>query len=61
MAPLSYEVKPISSENLPHLGPAIPHVNSIWFKLFVYSVTNSGPMSLLLSRGQLNFKSLLQL
>jgi hypothetical protein len=51
MAPLSYEVKTVSCEDLPHFGPVIPQINSIWFKIFLYSVTNSGPTSLLLSRG----------
>lgn len=53
MAPLSYEVKPVCSDNLPHFGPAIPQVNSVWFKMFLYSITNSGPTSLLLTRGKL--------
>lgn len=52
MAPLSYEVQTVSCEDLPHFGPVIPQINSIWFKLFVYSVSNSGPTSLLLSRGK---------
>jgi len=51
MAPLSQEVKPIYSESIPHLGPAIHQINSIWFKLFLYSITNSGPTSLLLTKG----------
>ena len=34
-----------------HVGPAIPEVNSLWFKLFVYHVTGSGPPSLLLCKG----------
>jgi len=51
MAPLSYEVKAVCCENLPHFGPATPHINSVWFKLFLYSLTNNGPTSLLLSKG----------
>lgn len=34
-----------------HIGPAIPEVSSIWFKLYVYHVTGQGPPSLLLSKG----------
>lgn len=34
-----------------HIGPAIPEVSSIWFKLYLYSVTGQGPPSLLLSKG----------
>ncbi|XP_075227037.1 protein FAM91A1 isoform X2 [Lycorma delicatula] len=51
MAPLSKEVRSIKCDCLPHLGPATPEVNSIWFKLFLYHKTGSGPPSLLLTRG----------
>ena len=51
MAPLSNEIRPISSCSPQHLGPAIPEVNSVWFKLFLYHVTGSGPPSLLLVKG----------
>ncbi|XP_071450194.1 protein FAM91A1 [Hetaerina americana] len=51
MAPLSKEIRPISSCVPPHLGPAIPEVNSPWFKLFLYHFTGSGPPSLLLAKG----------
>ena len=34
-----------------HIGPAIPEVSSIWFKLYLYHVTSQGPPSLLLSKG----------
>ncbi|XP_056153968.1 protein FAM91A1 [Lampris incognitus] len=34
-----------------HIGPAIPEVSSIWFKLYLYHVTGQGPPSLLLSKG----------
>lgn len=36
---------------LQHIGPAIPEVSSIWFKLYLYHVTGQGPPSLLLSKG----------
>lgn len=52
MAPLSYEVTPICCDTLPHFGPIIPQVNSVWFKLFLYSLTNSGPTSLLMPKGK---------
>uniref|UniRef100_A0A8C7X7G5 Family with sequence similarity 91 member A1 n=1 Tax=Oryzias sinensis TaxID=183150 RepID=A0A8C7X7G5_9TELE len=51
MAPLSNEIRPISSCTPQHIGPAIPEVSSIWFKLYVYHVTGQGPPSLLLSKG----------
>lgn len=51
MAPLSYEIKPVTSCTPQHIGPAIPEVNSVWFKLFVYQLTGSGPPSLLLVKG----------
>ncbi|KAF4528777.1 hypothetical protein B566_EDAN017254, partial [Ephemera danica] len=51
MAPLCREVRPVSSCVPPHLGPALPEVNSTWFKLFLYARTGLGPPSLLLSRG----------
>ncbi|KAG7166866.1 FAM91A1-like [Homarus americanus] len=52
MAPLSYEISAIEGETPPHFGPAIPEVNSIWFKLFIYHITSSGPPSLLLPQGE---------
>lgn len=36
---------------LQHIGPAIPEVSSIWFKLYLYHVAGQGPPSLLLSKG----------
>ncbi|XP_047460583.1 protein FAM91A1 isoform X3 [Mugil cephalus] len=51
MAPLSNEIRPISSCTPQHIGPAIPEVSSIWFKLYMYHVTGQGPPSLLLSKG----------
>ncbi|KAK3880789.1 hypothetical protein Pcinc_014741 [Petrolisthes cinctipes] len=52
MAPLSYEIPAIEGETPAHFGPAIPEVNSIWFKLFLYHSTGSGPPSLLLPQGE---------
>lgn len=51
MAPLSREVRPITSYSPPHLGPAVPEVNSIWFKFYLYHMTGYGPPSLLLAKG----------
>ncbi|KAK3090617.1 hypothetical protein FSP39_013167 [Pinctada imbricata] len=51
MAPLSYEIRPVSSCTPQHIGPAIPEVNSVWFKLYMYHITGCGPPSLLLVKG----------
>ncbi|EDO47478.1 predicted protein [Nematostella vectensis] len=51
MAPLSHEIRPVTSCVPPHLGPAIPEVNSVWFKLFLYQLVGMGPPSLLLVKG----------
>ena len=51
MAPLSNEIRPISSCSPPHIGPAIPEVNSVWFKLYLYQKLQMGPPSLLLVKG----------
>ncbi|XP_022174791.1 protein FAM91A1 [Myzus persicae] len=51
MAPLNKETPLLSSPKLPHIGPPIPEVNSVWFKLYLYHKTCYGPPSLLLIRG----------
>ncbi|XP_023013804.1 protein FAM91A1 [Leptinotarsa decemlineata] len=51
MAPLSREVRPVTSLLPPHLGPAVPEVNTLWFKMFLYHITGYGPPSLLLTKG----------
>uniref|UniRef100_A0A2I3GEK0 Protein FAM91A1 n=1 Tax=Nomascus leucogenys TaxID=61853 RepID=A0A2I3GEK0_NOMLE len=51
MAPLINEILSVSSCTPQHIGPAIPEVNSIWFKLYIYHITGQGPPSLLLSKG----------
>ncbi|XP_025416491.1 protein FAM91A1 isoform X2 [Sipha flava] len=51
MAPLNKETPLLSSPKLPHIGPSIPEVNSVWFKLYLYHKTCYGPPSLLLVRG----------
>ena len=51
MAPLSNEIRPVTSCCPPHIGPAVPEVNSVWFKLFIYDQVKCGPPSLLLVKG----------
>lgn len=51
MAPLSNEIRPVSSSVPQHIGPSIPEVSSLWFKLYVYQLTGCGPPSLLLVKG----------
>lgn len=51
MAPLSREVRPVTSLSPPHLGPSVSEVNTLWFKLFLYHMTGYGPPSLLLVKG----------
>ncbi|OTF73739.1 FAM91A1-like protein [Euroglyphus maynei] len=50
VAPLSNETQIFTSEMIPYFG-ASSLVNSIWFKLYLYSITNSGPVSYLISKG----------
>ena len=47
------EIRPdVAASNFPpHLGPAIPELSSIWFKMYIYHVTQNGPPSLLLPKG----------
>ena len=51
MAPLGQDVQPVVTISPPHLGPPIPEVNSIWFKLWLYKSIRSGPCTVLLSKG----------
>lgn len=51
MAPLTNEIRPVNDYFPPHLGPVIPEVSSIWFKMFLYHTTGTGPPSLLLPKG----------
>ena len=51
MAPLTTEIRPVDGCFPPHLGPTIPEVSSVWFKMFLYDVCGSGPPSLLLPKG----------
>uniref|UniRef100_A0A6M2DPN4 Protein FAM91A1 n=1 Tax=Xenopsylla cheopis TaxID=163159 RepID=A0A6M2DPN4_XENCH len=51
MAPLGREGSLVSPIEPPHLGPATPEVNSLWFKLYIYHMSGYGPPSLLLTKG----------
>lgn len=46
-----YDSFTLSALLFQHIGPAIPEVSSVWFKLYIYHVTGQGPPSLLLSKG----------
>ncbi|XP_027201912.2 protein FAM91A1 [Dermatophagoides pteronyssinus] len=50
VAPLSNETQIFTSDLIPYFG-ASSLVNSIWFKLYLYSITGSGPISFLISKG----------
>lgn len=50
VAPLSNETQIFTSDLIPYFG-ASSLVNSIWFKLYLYSITNSGPVSFLIAKG----------
>ncbi|XP_037089725.1 protein FAM91A1-like [Pollicipes pollicipes] len=52
MCPLSMESRALASAELPpHFGPAVPEVNSVWLKLYLYHLTGSGPPSFCLTKG----------
>lgn len=51
MAPVAADCQTLRSAAPAHLGPPIPEANSLWFKLFVYSVVESGPPTLVLCTG----------
>ncbi|KAI1308996.1 Protein FAM91A1 [Halotydeus destructor] len=51
VAPFSRETKLLPFSDLPHLGPPSLAATCPWFKLYLYSKTQSGPPSLLLARG----------
>ena len=53
MCPLSMESRAVAAAELPaHFGPAIPEVNSVWLKLYLYHLTGSGPPSFCLTKGE---------
>jgi hypothetical protein len=41
---------PVTSDSPFHMGPPIPEINSVWFKLFLYDLISSGPVSLLMPK-----------
>ena len=43
---------PITSDSPFHFGPAIPEVNSIWFKLYLYMLICDGPSCIMLTHGK---------
>lgn len=51
MAPLSNEVRTVSSSSPYHIGPPVPEVNSVWLKMWMYQLTGCGPVSFLLAKG----------
>jgi len=42
---------PITCDEPFHFGPAIPEINSVWFKIYLYSLIGDGPASLLIPHG----------
>ena len=42
---------PITCDSPFHLGPAIPEVNSVWFRLYLYQLIKDGPFSIFLPKG----------
>lgn len=51
MAPLSHNLRALTSHLPPNLGPCLPEMASPWFKFYIYSRLGVGPPSLLLPRG----------
>lgn len=51
MAPVSAETIYSPFNSIDYLGPCVQEMNSVWMKLFIYSITESGPPSLLLPKG----------
>ncbi|CAF0803047.1 unnamed protein product [Brachionus calyciflorus] len=47
----SHNSPPITTNSPFHIGPAIPEMNSSWFKLYLYQLIGDGPGSLLLPKG----------
>lgn len=42
---------PITSDAPFHMGPAIPEMNSPWFKFYLYALISNGPPSILIPKG----------
>lgn len=44
---------PVTSDSPFHIGPALPEMNSPWFKFFLYNLIGTGPPSLLIPKGKI--------
>ena len=44
---------PITSDAPFHMGPAIPEMNSPWFKFYLYALISNGPPSILIPKGKI--------
>lgn len=42
---------PLCTDSPFHFGPAVPEMNSFWFKLYLYNLIDDGPVSLLMPKG----------
>ena len=53
MAPLTHQLRVLGSASMcpPVLGPGLPELASSWYKLYLYSLMEDGPASLLLPKG----------
>ncbi|RNA28552.1 FAM91A1 [Brachionus plicatilis] len=56
MAPYSssgeaHSSPPLCADSPFHFGPAVPEMNSFWFKLYLYKLIGDGPVSLFLPKG----------
>lgn len=51
MAPISNQTEVITSTSPKHFGPAIPELNSIWMRLYLYKIAMDGPDCQLFVRG----------
>ena len=51
MAPVSAETTYSPFSSIDYLGPCLQEMNSVWMKLFLYNLTQSGPPTLLLPKG----------
>lgn len=51
MTPVSRDVRTVSSVMPPHIGPGIPEMTSLWFKMWLYETASCGPPSVLFVAG----------
>ncbi|OWA55200.1 Protein FAM91A1 [Hypsibius exemplaris] len=52
LAPMSNEARPVCPLVPPHIGCPIPEVHSIWFRLFVYTLIDSHPATVVYRKGE---------